>query len=242
MKRLGLALCASLIVGAAPPALESNRVYDPMSTADQEAMAKRLLLHVPSLEIEVDDAHSTVWAENPRTGYGVVLSPRRVVCLSHLVQGATHVTIVGPKGRGPAQVVLLDHERRVAILEPKVALHSLGLLPVAGVVAKPERSVDMPVFALVSTLDLSGVSQGVLTHLGTLQEYQGFPRIDLKLTRGMPVFDQRARLLGYSRVVAWDTDRFMIIPQEMIQAARTSSAARAQPAPPKKESRPWWAK
>lgn len=242
--RLGLImLCAALCLAAKPPPeLDAARVYDPMSTADQEAMAKRLLLHVPLLEITIDEAQDTVFGENPRTGYAVVLSDRRVACLSHLLQGALSVTLVGPKGRLPARVLLVDHERRVGILEPQGDLHKIGLYPITGVVPKKQREVDMTLFALVSTLELAGVSQGVLTHQGTLIEYQGFPRVDLKLDRGMPVFDRRARLVGYSRVVAWDVDRFMIIPPEMIQAARTSSAARARPAPPKKASRPWWAK
>ena len=84
----------------------------------------------------------------------------------------------------------------------------------------------MNVFALVSTDEHAGVVHGVVTHTGAMAEYEGHPRVDLKLAGGMPVFDERARLIGYSRVVAWDVDRFMLVPYEKIVSARTSTPRR----------------
>lgn len=236
-------LAALLSVAARPPAsFEPQRSYDPLNAVDQEAMARRLLLHVALLEIEISDKDMTVWGENPRTGYGAVIAKDRIVCLSTLLQGASKITIVGPKGRQSATVLLKDDKRRVAILKPEGDLQQSGLYPTMGSVPLAERKVDMTAFALVSTLDLAGVSQGVLTHRGVLREYQGHPRIDLKLIRGMPVFDRRARLLGYSRVVAWDVDRYMLISPEQIQSARTSTAAPQRPTRQRNDKRPWWGK
>lgn len=231
---LGLALFAT------PPDLGQGRVYDPLDTTDQSALAKQLLLHVPLLEVELEPTTDNLLQENPRTGYAAVLSPSRVICLSFLVKDAKKVTLVGPKGRVEARVLYADDETRVAMLKPEGDIARAGLVPVSGWVPPSAREVDMPVFALVSTLELAGVAQGVLTQLGKLEEYEGFLRVDLKLHRGMPVFDQRARLLGFSRVVAWDTDRFMIVPPEKLRATKTATGA-ARP-PQRTETTPWWAK
>lgn len=236
------ALALLTLALAAPPALEPGRVYDPVSTQDQEDLAARLRLHVPLVEAKLPDTPDTLTQENPRTGYAAVLSQARVVCLSFLVKDAEAVTLVGPKGKVPAEVLFVDHEARVAMLRPKAPLKSAGLYPVTGWVPPNEREVDMWLFALVSTLDLAGVTQGVLTHNAELREYGGFLRTDLKLERGMPVFDRRARLVGFSRVVAWDQDRFMIVPPEKVRSAKTSTAASARPLRPKKKPRPWWSK
>ncbi len=243
MKSGLMILAASLCLAATPPpSFEPERIYDPLNTVDQEAMARRLLLHVALLEIQINDSSMTVWGENPRTGYGAVIAKDRIVCLSTLLEGASKITIVGPKGRQSAKILMKDEQRRVAILAPDGSLDASGLYPVTAMVPLGQRKVDMTAFALVSTLELAGVSQGVLTHRGVLREYQGHPRIDLKLTRGMPVFDRRARLLGYSRVVAWDTDRYMLISPEQIRSARTSTAAHPPPAQQKNDKRPWWGK
>ncbi|MCA9553240.1 MAG: hypothetical protein KC933_24605 [Myxococcales bacterium] len=226
---------------AGPAELARTAPYDPLDASDQEAMAKRLLLHVPMLQVAVKDT-GAVLGENPRTGYGVVLAEDRIIALSFLVQDASAVTLVGPKGHGPAKVAVVDHERRVAVLVPEVPLASLGLYPVKGVVPKRERVVDMSVFALVSTLELAGVAQGVLTDTGDQEELEGHPRVDLTLERGMPVFDARARFLGYARAVAWDRDRRMLVPPEQIKAARTATAAPPRPPTQKTPSRPWWAR
>jgi hypothetical protein len=241
-------LLALALLGAPPPPgplpeeLARTAPYDPMSSADQEALARRLLLHVPLLQVHLKET-GAVEAENPRTGYGVVLAEGVVVALSFLLQDAASVTLVGPKGRGPARVALVDTPRRVAVLVPEVPLAQLGLYPVAGEVPATERALDMPVFALTATLDLSGVLQGVLTELGEQLELEGHPRSDLVLERGMPVFDARARLVGYARAVAWDRDRSMLVPPEKIKAARTATAAPPRPPPTQRTARPpWWAR
>lgn len=232
----------ALALAAAPPT-PRGRVYDPLDTADMEAMAKRLLTHVALLEIRLAERGATLWAENPRTGFAAVLPDGRLLALSHLLDDAERITVIGPKGRTDAKVALRDDDRRVAVLTVDRPLPRLGLAPVVGWVSKGERRAGMDVLALVSTLDLAGVSRGVLTHEGTLKEYGGYPRIDLKLTRGMPIFDVQARLLGFSRVVAWDTDRYMFVPKEKVDAALAAPAAAKAAA--KREAKaaeaaPWW--
>ena len=54
----------------------------------------------------------------------------------------------------------------------------------------------------------------------------------------MPVFDARARFIGYSRTVAWDRDLQMLVPPDKISAARTATRSEGDPKPVKPS--PWW--
>lgn len=229
-------LLALLLV---PRAAVAETVYSALDATSLDKMSGVLARHVAYLEILPKRAASPMSPE-PRNGYAAAIEPDLLVALSHLVDDAEKIEVIGPRGRLLAEAVLVDRERRVALLRTSEPLAKIGLLP-APLAPIAERKRDMELFALVSTEGASGVMHAVITEEGDIPEYGGFPRIDLKLSAGMPVFDNRARLVGYSRVLAWDHDRYMIVPLEKVTAARTSTGASSAPAE-KKPERPWWAR
>ncbi len=213
-----------------------DRVYRPSQISDLDAIASRLKRHVAYIKSSKTQADPKTTF---RDGYGVVLSGRQIACLAFVVEGHTRVEVTGPNGQSTlASVVLYNAERRVAILKSHHPLSRLGFETPASV-TKSERRQGMDVFALVSIAAGSGVVHGVLTHLGDAPEYEGHPRIDLKLRLGMPVFDNRARFVGYARHVAWDQDPFMLITPEMISGVQTATAAAS--GQQREPRRPWWA-
>jgi hypothetical protein len=231
------ALVALLAIGAAPP---KPRVFHPSSMHDLEDLVPVLRSHVAYVEAEVDK-HADL-EESAHDGFGAVLDARHVVTLSFNVENARRVHVSGPAGPPlAAHIVLDDMERRVAILETEAPLSSIGLSPVT-MAPREDRKLDADVFALTTTRPEATIVHGVLIYAGDDPEYGGHHRVDLKLNHGMPVFDDRARLVGYSRAVAWDKDALMLVTPELIAAARTSTGA-SGPADRKPASKkPWWSK
>lgn len=227
---MSLALLTATLIAQAP--------FDPARIDAMQRMADRLRTHVAYLDIELPAEPGQPLAETSRDGFGVAWGPNRVLCLSFLVDGAANVTVRGPRGTVAARVILADVERRVAILETASPLVGIGLVS-APAAPQTSRAIDAPVFALVGTTVESHVLIGHVLDEGTLAELQGHPRISLKLLRGMPVFDDRARFVGYSRAVAWDRDTAMIITPEHVRAAATATTARALP-PKAPREEPWW--
>lgn len=242
MRRLPLGL--ALLLFATPVAAKGpeagEKVYGTLDLSDAELMVGVLRRHVAYVIAEVTPPPDQPLAETERTGFGVAIGPDEVATLAFNVEKARRVTIRGPSGSPlPGKVVLYDVKRRVAVVKTDAPLARAGLVAPRRM-PPAERALDTEVFALVSTRAGSGVVQGVITEVGDDEAFEGHPRISLTLQAGMPVFDNRARLMGYSRVVAWDTDRHMIVPVEMIAAAKTATAT-----PAKGEARgerPWWAR
>lgn len=231
MKRLAL-----LLVFVASTAHADDRRYHALDASDMDALSRVLRKHVAFLS--VTPKREGPLSPEPRSAYGAVIGPRRLVALAHLVKGADRVTVQGPQGKLTAKLALLDLERRVALLDTDAPLAKIGLVP-----AKPSTAawkVDMELFALISTEGEAGVLHTVVTQTGELAEYEGHPRVDVVLNAGMPVFDDRAHLAGYSRVLAWDHDRHMIVPFAKVRAAQTSTTTRAPP--PQRDKKPWWAR
>lgn len=230
-----------LLLAALAAAPGAPRRYSQLAIKDMEELAPVLRSQVAEVRVELFP-DGPILGEDERIGYGVPWGERRVVMLAPLLERAKKIWIKGPKGEQPARMILMDPVRRVAILETKAPLLQVGLRNVP-TREKRERKVDDEVFALISTAPESGVVYGVITQDGTEPEYEGHPRIDLKLDHGMPVFDDTARFVGYSRVVAFDQDRFMLITPEMIRDAQTATAsASRKPAPADEKKRPWWAR
>lgn len=236
-----IALASSPAALAAPA--KPERIYKPAALADLQALVPVLRTHVAHLEVEVAPSSDDPLRETERDGYAVVLDPHRLAVLSFTVENAKRIMISGPGDkRIPGLVVLSDVERRVAIIESKIALSQAGLVP-APIAPLASRRIEDDVFALVFSGQEATVMHGVFVYVGDDPEYGGHHRVDLKLARGMPVFDSRARFVGYARAVAWDKDPLMIVTPEMIQAARTATGAAARDsASPKKSARPWWSK
>lgn len=233
----GPLIALALALSAAPP--PATKVYTPLVTGELDQLAQVLRRRVAYFEVKAKAPESPLSPE-PINGWGAPIDENLVVILAHVVKDATSVTVIGPTGRTSAEVVLIDLERRVAIVKTKRPVKAIGL-EVVRPSPPAERKTDMNVFALVSTDEHAGVVHGVITHTGEMKEYEGHPRVDLRLAGGMPVFDDRARYIGFSRVVAWDADRYMIVPYEMIVSARTSTGAAASPAA-QTPRRPWWGK
>lgn len=219
---------------AAPP---TERIYDVTSTRDRTELARHLRRYVAYVTVEVARAPGQPLSEPARTGYAVPWTANRLAVLCFLVENARSVRVQGPDGGLSAEVILYDIEHRVAILETPAPLARIGLAPVTPV-GTAELRVGETVFALVSTLPNAGVVDGVVTEIGRAPELEGHPRIDLVLTHGMPVFDARARFVGYARAVGWDRDRRMLVPPDKVTGAQTATSARG--VPPSSKARPWW--
>ena len=79
---------------------------------------------------------------------------------------------------------------------------------------------------------------GTVTDDGSAPELEGHVRTTLRLSAGMPVFDESARLLGYARTAVWDHEKTLLVTPAQVEAARTATRAVAKsPAP---QAPPWW--
>lgn len=212
--------------------------FSAINTTHQHRMAAAMRARVARVESQPERKPDDAFAPTLQSCFAVPLGPRRVVALS-LLAPAAEVRIIGPGGALRARAVLRDDVRRVAIFEAEAPLSTIGLL-VPPPLPASARKRGMDVFSLTDTGPGAATIAASLLDVPELEEYEGHPRISVKLHAGMPVFDNRLRWLGYSRVVAWDVDRFMIIPPEKVDAA--IAAASAPPPRPKKPARPWWAK
>jgi hypothetical protein len=211
-----------LALAAAPPALPAEeRIYDPMTLSDREALALVLRRHVAHLVVEIDRDASGIASADTRDGFGAVIAPRRVAALCFVVEHPKSIAVEGPAGALPGKVILYDAERRVAIVETAAPLAKIGLEP-AGSAAASSLAKDDVVFALVSTAGTPNIVYGWV-----MSYFEGHLETSLKLSFGMPVFDRRARLAGYARTVAWDKIQNLLVTSEMIAAARTATATAA---------------
>jgi hypothetical protein len=239
------AAIAIVLLAAAPPT--GPRVYSANTTRDLEALLPILKKYVAYVHIEVEASEGGLVGGDERDGFGIVLDANKIALLSFLATDAKKITVEGTNRKtSEAKVVLYDVDRRVAIIESKTPLKDLGLEP-APVAPKETRKLDGEVFALTTTGLEAALLTGVFVYVGDEQEYGGHSRIDLKLERGMPVFDATARFVGYSRNVAWDKDRQMLITPEMIKAARSSTSAESlnrgsREKTEKQNAKPWWSK
>jgi hypothetical protein len=232
-----IVIAASLIAARVSAASPGDR-FDPLSLEDLHRMSAVLRRHVAHVKVRVSSEKGQPLQDDTRDGFGIVLAPHRLAVLSFVIQGAKEAKITGPKGSLRARVLFEDVERRVAFLEPESPFDTIGLFPA---VIGPRLERDDAVFAIVSTEGDPGVLSGVVTDDARMPEYEGHARVSLELRFGMPVFDDRARFVGYSRTVAWDGDRQMIVTPEVITAARTATTTAALPQAPS-QTRPWWAK
>lgn len=241
--RAAALLGLGLWLAPGPSAAGPGRPVDPTDHQDRERMARALLPRVAYISAKPRPKKDDAFRHERRDGFGVALAPRRVVCLAFIVERAASIQIRGPSGQTtPAKVLLYDVERRVAVLEPEREVSQLGLEVVTPAWAK-DRSLDQPLFALTAVTE-PFLLDGVLTDAGEADELGGLLMSDLKLAYGMPVFDDRARFVGYSRAVEWDTNRLLLISPEVIEAARTATrtegrAERERRPPPPEESPVW---
>lgn len=223
-----------------PSVLEAP--LSPLDTEDLSRAAKLLRSRVAYLRssLPVPDGQPLVGGEVD--GWGLITGPKEVTCQAFLVKDASTILVHGPAGHLSARVVALDLGLRVARLRLSAEASRIGLRAAAP--SPPEsREVGMDVLALVSTRPEAGVVAGVLTELGEAAHLEGNLRSDLKLMRGMPVFDTRLRWIGLARAVDWDKDRAMLIPPELAAKASSSTVSLApRPRPGEAAERPWWAR
>jgi hypothetical protein len=217
--------------------------WDPQRAEHLHQLGELLKKHTAYLDVKVKPDPRQPLSEKERNGFGVVLADDLVATNYFVVESAEAVTVSGPKHVAIAgKVVLRDAERRIALIRTDEKLDRTGLVP-AKPLEKKDRKPETDVFALVSTLDFSGVVSGEITDIGSSPEVEGHPKTTLELYSAMPVFDSELRFVGFARTVAWDKDKSMLVPPEMIKAARTATSAAAKKASePQKETRPWWAK
>jgi hypothetical protein len=234
-------LAATLLAGTATATKPGQpKVYSPNQLGDLEAIVPVLRRHVAYVRVAAGD-DGPLGAEE-RDGFGVVLDSNRIALLAFIVTDAKSIEVKGPSGKTlRARTVLYDAERRVAVIESKSALASIGLSPAVHA-ARGAIEEGADIYALTTTEPEATVVHGVMLYVGDDPEYGGHYRIDLKLSAGMPVFDARARFVGYSRTVAWDKDRLMLVTPEMITAARTATAAaaKADEAASQTPEKAWW--
>jgi len=223
-----------VVLGATP------RPYDPAQIGRMNELAVALRSHVAALDVGIAKEKDQPLLEEAREGYAVVWGPTTLACLSFLVEDATTIDVVGPRGKLAAKVTLYDVERRVALLETQKPLATIGLVPAEKAPAA-SRGRDEILFALVGTNVEDNVISGVIVDDGSAAELEKHPRISLQLALGMPVFDPLVRFVGYARAVSWDKDRGMIVTADHVLAAKTATTA-ALPARPAASPRPWWAR
>lgn len=242
--RTFLALLALLLAGRSALADEPRRRFSAERTEDLHELAKVLKRRTAYLEVKLEPVPDQPLAEKERTGFGVVLEPKLVATNYFVLERAAEVWVIGPKQiRVRGSVVLEDVKRRVALIRTEKDLSETGLVP-AEPLPQKARKIDLTVFALVSTQDLAGVVSGVLTDTGATPELEGHPKTSLALHVATPVFDGNLRFVGFARAVAWDQDKLLLVPPEMISEARTATAAAAerQEKARRRDTRPWWAK
>lgn len=236
-----------VVVSADVAAKKPEHTFSVTSLGDMEALQPILQSHVAHIEVVPRVEKGDPLSSELRDGYGAALDPQHLVTLSFLVAEASRIRVDGPNGKTTtARVVLADEERRVAILRTDLPVSALGLEPVA-LAPKPTLKMGEDVFVLTTTGSGAGVLHGVLTYIGEDEEYGGHHRTDLILTNGMPVFDARARLVGYARTVGWDRDRSMLVTPEMITESRTATAAKGSArerasSKPRDAGKPWWSR
>jgi hypothetical protein len=217
--------------------------WDPQRAEHLDQLGALLKRHTAYLEVKVKSEPRQPLAEKERNGFGVVLEDKLVATSYFVVDKAERVFVIGPERRKiEGRIVLADVQRRIALIRTDTSLATTGLAP-AKILEKADRKPEADVFALVSTLDFAGVVHGIMTDTGSSPEVEGHPRTTLELYYAMPVFDAELRFVGFARTVAWDRDKTLLVPPDMITEARTATTAAAKQAKePRKETRPWWAK
>jgi hypothetical protein len=214
------------------------QTVDPLSADDLDALADRLRARVAEIHVDVQVPDDLPLLNDEEIVYGVAIDERHVLCVAQLLDRARAIWVHGPTGRTRAKLVLDDRERRIAILETGRPVSAVGLEPSAPL-PRDAREQDQPVFALIATTGDGTALSGVITDPGYQIQNEGHPTTTLKLTRGMPVFDVELRWVGLSRTLAWDPNDALLIPPELVEAARDAAAPKPEPKAPE---RPWWAK
>lgn len=239
MRRLALLLAASLALGAGGDDAQKPRVYKPSNVRDMEELAMLLKHRVAYLELMVHAKPGELLLDPKRDGFAAVIGPQRVAAPSFLFEDVDSISVVGPKGRLVGRLVLLVPELRVALVDVEAPLARIGLEPSPK--APPEsRALDQNVFALISTLAEADVQMGTVTDDGSAEELEGHVRTTLRLSAGMPVFDDHARLLGIARTAAWDHEKTLIFTPEHIEKAKTSTQVVPAPKKAPTPEGPWW--
>lgn len=242
---LAFALASGLCLGPgrAVAGPRPDRVYDYMVLDDMEQLGRVLRRRVAHLRIELKPPIGQVAMDAERDGFGVPIEADLVATQAFVLQDATKVIVEGPTGRLPGEVVLYDVERRVGLVRTRSPLARIGLEP-APPCPPGERSEDLSLFALASTEGLPSPTHGWMTDDGSTPELEGHPRASFSLSHGMPIFDARARWVGLARAVAWDTDKQLVLPVELVEAARTATTAAAREAEraARKKGERWWDK
>lgn len=213
----GTATSLVAAIGLALAAQADGRIYDYLKLKDMEALGLRLRSQIAHVKVTVKRASSDPLSAEERDGFAIILDEHHLAVLCFIVKDAARVEVAGPRGKTTfASVLHYDVVQRVAILETSGSLAKLGLFPAPRAPSKG-LVVEQPVYALTGTEGDPQILQGWLKHNGKEEGLEGHPRISLKLTHGMPVFDAKARVIGYSRHVAWDRDRFMLVPWDKIE-------------------------
>lgn len=230
-----LALVVSLTLGLA--AEERPAVYHPSDVRQMQVLATVLKRRVAYFELKLRMQKKGELLDPSRDGYGAVISAHRIVAPSFLFEDVESITVVGPRGRTPGKLVLSSADLRVALIDTEAPLEKIGLEPSAP--APPEsRALDKFAFALVSTTPDGDVLVGTVTDDGSAPELEGHVRTTLRLSAGMPVFDESARLLGYARTAVWDHEKTLLVTPAHVEAARTATRTVAKPSAP--HTPPWW--
>lgn len=199
-----------------------------MDIESVNALVPKLRPHIAT--IEVKRRGRAFVGEEEGSGYGVVIGERLIAALCFVVRGADEIHVVGIGDRAlDAQIVRFDLERRVALIETREPLATVGLSP-SKLAPRASRVEEQPVFALTDTGEAPSILEGTVLDEGDQEEYEGQIRTSFALTAGMPVFDGRGRFVGYSRFVSWDVDKFMLVPGSAVSAVRAELLAqRARP-------------
>lgn len=220
-----IAAALALALVAAP---EAGRTYDWMQVEHMNELGAVLRTQVAHVIIDIQQPANDPMIPQPRDGFGIAIEPDLVAIQAFLVEDARRIRVEGPNGQTVlAKRVLYDVERRVALLRTARPVASVGLRVVL-MSPKDARARDMVLYALASTEGVASVIHGWMIDDGSAPGFDGHPQVSFHLSHGMPVFDAQARLVGYTRTVAWDKQGQLLVPPEVITAARTATGTATQ--------------
>ncbi|MEM1022386.1 MAG: hypothetical protein AAGD10_12680 [Myxococcota bacterium] len=214
---------------------------EPLQMDDMVRAAERIRPFVARVDVRLEVPQDQPLVPPEHWSFAVPWDETRLVALAPLVPDGAQIQVVGPSGRMEGVRLGADAENRVVLIQTPRPLRTLGL-------EAPTRG-EAPAY-LAHLFTVVGEGEGATVAAGQVlkpaPEFEPLVITDLKLSLGVPVFDEGLGLVGIGRTVAWDRFDNFVIPSSLLESsvdAILRGPAAPSPAPsPDEDSRPWWAK
>lgn len=193
--------------------------HTPMSLTQIENLGAKLKTHVAYVTAKEKQASDSPISDQLRDGFGVVLSENTVAIMSLILQDTVDIELHGPSGQKlKGRIIAEDSETRITLVRSRKSLSSIGLRAVQWL-PQAQFRVDLAVFALSSTIGKPELREFFITHTGGEAGFEGTPRLNRPLQKGMPVFNSNAQCLGFARAGLWDVDKNLLVPAKALKDA-----------------------